>query len=153
MPPLFGSVPIYRSISDLSPPVWPSAPIALIYSIFPSLPWFFHPLSRRACVSVWLPVFLCRVVHACVHMYDWLKWSSAICRVPVSLIPAEWIQLCASHTGVERRGWGDLGRVCVGVGVLDSNGMTERTETKIESDRGVTSGTQTDKRDWVTSGF
>ena len=54
----------------------------------------------------------------------------------MSLIPAEWIQLCASHTGVERRGWGDLGRVCVGVGMLDSNGMTEKTATKIETDRG-----------------
>lgn len=72
---------------DVGTPLSPPTPSAPIYSIFPSLRRSFHPLSVQVCVCLWL------------------KRGSAICKVPVSLIPAEWIWLCASHTGDERGGW------------------------------------------------
>ena len=97
---------------DVGTPLSPPAPSAPIYYIFPSLPRSFHPLSGRESVSVCVCTSLCAGVCVCVCVRVcacvcvcvccvWLKGSSAICKVQVSLIPAEWFWLCASHTGDE----------------------------------------------------
>lgn len=80
------SIPTSCDVGAPQPSPTPSAPIY----IFPSLPRFFHPLSMQVRVYESMCVFKVQKCYV----------------VPVSLIPAEWIWLCASHTGDERIGWG-----------------------------------------------